>query len=304
MFKELTAKQRWLAIGMIGVTAITLIVIYNKIKKLGGSKTSSSGSSNKVSAADWVKENDFFTSTDGRNLSDLAKQVGITLKRNTGLNSSFSESKYKSYKDNPSVYWAVYDIQEDKFLASSENASKNLYGASVPKVCVAAAAFNNNNGTLPSNSDYQKVIKLLVKSDNDVWTDVQNIAGGGNAVNEWSKKMGYNMQPARNGGNNSNAIDMCKFWKDVCRGNFAGAENIFKISSSCQTSGSRSKKCMPTDIYLGGKTGTYQNANHDCCWIQKGDKFYSICVLTELGSSGSEVIAQMFRGLYEEYINK
>ena len=112
------------------------------------------------------------------------------------------------------------------------------------------------------------------------------------------------MKPARKMGNTSNAIDMCKFWNDVCRNKFEGAENIFKISSSCQTSSSRSKKCMPKDVYIGGKTGSYSNVNHDCCYIEKDGRFYSICVLTELGSKGSEAIAQMFRGLYNEYINK
>ena len=58
---------------------------------------------------------------------------------------------------------------------------------------------------------------------------------------------------------------------------------------------------MPKEVFMGGKTGTYEASNHDCCWIRNGDKFYSISVLTELGSNGSNVIAQMFRGLYDEY---
>jgi hypothetical protein len=58
---------------------------------------------------------------------------------------------------------------------------------------------------------------------------------------------------------------------------------------------------MPSNVYIGGKTGTYNEYNHDSCWIQDGGKFFSITVLTELGSSGSEAIAQMFRGLYDEY---
>lgn len=296
----MTKKEKWILVSILGITAITLSFIYIKSK---GNKKNKGGFFNKVKADDWANDSDFFTTSSGKNLQKLANQVSIKLKRNTGLDGKFNEEKYKEYKNNKSVFWAVYDINNNKFIDFSSNADTIVYGASVPKVCVAAAAFSNNNGILPNDRDYQNVIKLLVKSDNNTWDSVQELAGGKDAVNEWSEKMGFKMKPARRGGNNASAKDMARFWNDVCRNNFKGAEDIFKISSSCQTSSSRSKKCMPKDVYLGGKTGTYEKSNHDCCWIQTGDKFYSICVLTELGSNGSDVIAQMYRGLYEEYIN-
>ena len=233
-----------------------------------------------VDALNWSKKDNFFTLSNGTNLIPLAKQAGITLKRNTGLNSSYSESKYQSAKKNPKVYWAIYDITNDRLIDSSKNASVNIYGASVPKVVVASAALDNNYGDF-SSSDYEKLIKLLVKSDNDVWTPIQNLAGGADEVNQWAKKMGYTTKPARGNVNNSNAIDMCKFWRDVCRNNFKGAEAIFTISSSCQTNSSRGLKYMPSNVYMGNKTGTYNDSNHDTGWVQKGDNFYSISVLTE-----------------------
>lgn len=254
-------------------------------------------------SSDWAKQTNFFITTTGINLSTLAKKVSITLSRNKGYSSSgYSESKYKAAKANSKVFWAIYDISNDTLLASSSNASKTVYGASVPKVLVASAALSNNGGKFTNEADYSKVIQLLVKSNNDVWTPIQNIAGGASAVNNWAKKMGYNMQPARTAGNNASAIGMCQFFKDVCRNNFEGAEIIFRITASCQTSGARSRKYMPSSVYLGSKTGTYNDSNHDCGWIQVGDKFYAIAVLTELGSAGSETIAQMWRGLYEEYV--
>lgn len=255
-----------------------------------------------VQALNWEKAPDFFTTSKGINLQSLAKKVGISLSRNKGLNSSgFSESKYKSAKSNPDIYWAIYDISKDTLLASSSNATKNVYGASVPKVFVASAALANNNGNI-SSADYEKVIKLLVKSDNEVWTPLQNLAGGGQKVNDWAKSMGYKNQPARSMGNNVNAIDMCKLWRDVCRDNFKGAEVIFRISSSCQTSASRSRKYMPSSVFIGSKTGTYLKSNHDCGWVQKGGNFYAIAVFTELGSGGSDYIANMWRGLFNEYV--
>lgn len=282
---------------LVGVTGFILgLRKRNKLIK--------NSSNDDLESKKWSSDTNFFVNADGKNLFDLAKKAGITMKRNTGLNSSgYSSSKYNQYKTNDKVYWCIYDIQNDKALASSKGADKNVYGASVPKICVAAAAFDNNGGKLSTDKDYQMAIKLLVKSDNEVWTPVQNLAGGTEAVNSWADKMGYTMKPARNGGNSCNAFDMCKFFSDVCHNRFKGAENIFKMSSSCQTHSSRSLKYMPTDVYIGGKTGTYNVSNHDCCFIQKGDKFYSISVLTELGSTGSDVIACMFRGLYDEYID-
>ena len=294
-FKEFFNKNKKAIIGTLALAIVGGAIVYFYKK---GKKTT-----NKIMANTWSNSIDFFT-VDGKNLLQLGKEVGISMTRNKGLNSAFSKDVYESNKENPKISWAVYDINNEKLLASSKNASTNVYGASVPKICVASATFDKNGGKLPTDGDYQKVIKLLVKSDNEVWTYLQDLAGGADAVNSWSKKMGYTMQPARGGGNNANAIDMCKFFNDVCRNNFKGAENIFKISSSCQTSAGRSKKCMPKDVFMGGKTGTYEDSNNDCCWLQKDDKFYSICVLTQLGGNGSNVIAQIFRGLYNEYIVK
>lgn len=264
-------------------------------------QTSTSTSGAQGAATSWSDDPSFFTDSKGKNLLTLASGSGISLTRKKGLNGSFDKAKYNSSKNNSKVYWAVYDITANKLLASSSNASSNVYGASVPKVCVASAAFSVNKGVLPSDSDYGKVIKLLVNSDNTVWDDVGKLAGGDNAVNDWASAMGYKMKPGRRAGNQSNALDMCKFWSDVCQGKFPGADTIFRITSACNTGKSRSLKCMPSDVYMGGKTGSYKNVNHDTCWIQRGNNFYSISVLTELGSAGSSVIAHMFRGLYDEY---
>lgn len=255
-----------------------------------------------VSASNWSNDPNFFVTSKGINLSALAKKVGITLSRNKGLGKSYSEANYKKAKTNPNVFWAIYDIQKGKVLASSSQANRNIYGASVPKVLVASAALSKNKGTLPNQSDYENLIKLLVKSDNDAWTPIQNIAGGADSVNKWAKSMGYSMEPARGKGNQSNAIDMCKFWADVCNNKFEGADVIFRITNSCQTGASKSRKYMPTNVFIGGKTGTYESSNHDCAWIESSGRFFSINVLTNLGSSGAEVIANMFRGLYDEYI--
>lgn len=285
-------EKKYYIYGALITIALVTIVLYLKNKVTSG-----------LSALGWSNDTNFFTTTKGINLLTIASKSGIKLIRNKGLGGSgYKEYKYQSAKNNPKVYWAIYNISKDKIVAQSTNANKNVYGASVPKVIVASAALDKYNGLFPNQSDYEKVIKLLVKSNNDVWTPLQNLAGGGNAVNSWSKKMGYTMQSARGMGNNANALDMCKFWSDVCHNRFDGAEVIFRVSASCQTSASRSRKYLPTSLFIGSKTGTYQSSNHDTGWINVGSDFYSISVMTELGSNGSDTIASMFRGLHDEYI--
>ena len=254
-----------------------------------------------VEALGWSLSPNFFTDLRGKNLGAIGASVGVSMKRNTGANKAFDRARYDAAKANPKVYWAVYDINADRLLAASPNGNVNVYGASVPKVCVSAAAFARQGGVLPSDADYGKVIRLLVLSDNTVWDDVGRLAGGDAGVNQWAASMGYNMRPARRAGNQSNAVDMCRFWSDVCHGRFPGADDIFRITNSCQTGGSRSLRCMPSDVLMGGKTGTYEANNHDTCWVQRGDRFFAITVLTELGGAGGDAIAHMFRGLYEDY---
>ena len=237
---------------------------------------------------------------------------GKVLSINKGYDNPFDQNVYNTNKTSSRVYWAVHDITNDVPIANHQGGTL-LYGASVPKVVVAAAAFDNNNGTLPTVDDYKNVIKLLVASyndggqDNNVWANVTNLAGGVAGVNAFNAKMGYTMRSARPP-NNVSALDMCYFFRDVIRNRFKGAEFIYKLTASCGTSNGRGKKCMPKDVIVGGKTGTVDGKNHNCCWIKTNDnKFYAISVLTS-GFSESKIaaniVAQMFRGLYNDYIVK
>lgn len=287
-------KNKWYLIGGVSLTAI---LVYYLIKK-GGRSISSLASS--VKANDWANDKNYWKvgSTD---LQSIAKSVGITLTHNKGLGSNFTDEQYKNAINKPKVSWAVYDITNNKFLAQSNNSSQNIYAASVSKVVVTATAYNNNNGTLPNNEDIGKAIKLLVKSDNNVWDALVKLAGGDDAVNKFSDKMNYNMKPARRKGNSVSAKGMSLFWNDVLRNNFKGAESIFKITSSCQTSGSRSRKYLPTSSYVGGKTGSWNNQYmHDSAYISNGNKWYSITVLTD-GNYTSDTVGLIFGGLFKQY---
>lgn len=289
-------RNKWYLGGAIAIALLGVgFVVLRKTKGGKGGRLFGGG----LKADEWSSQKDFWN-VSGTRLDTIGKSVGITMSRNKGLGSSFSETAYLQLKNKPTISWAVYDISKDSLIGKSENASKGVYGASVSKVVVSANAYDKNKGELRSDADIGKVIKLLVKSDNGVWDAVTEMGGGNDSVNDFSNRMGYGMSPARRKGNSISATGMVKFWRDVCRNKFDGAESIFKITSSCQTSSSRSRKCIPTNCYMGGKTGTYDRYNHDTAWIQKGDKWYAICVLTS-GNDGSDAVATMFGGLFKEF---
>lgn len=284
-------RNKWFVGGGL---ALAIVGVAYYLSRKGGALFSS------VKANDWSKEKDFWKvgSTD---LQSIAKSVRITLTHNKGLGNNVSDSSYKTALARPRVYWAVYDINKNKLLAQSQNSTKNIYGASVSKAVVVACAYNNNNGTLPTQSDIGKAIRLLTVSDNDVWTALGNLAGGDSAVDSFSQKLGLaNMLPSRKN-NKINPVGMCLFWNNTLRNNYKGAESVFKISSSCQTHSSRSRKYLPSTSYVGGKTGTWNNQyTHDSAFFNVGDNWYAITVLSD-GSDSSETIAVLFGGLFKQY---
>ena len=180
------------------------------------------------------------------------------------------------------------------------DSKKNVYAASVSKAVTAAAALNQHNGNLPNAGDLDKLKAFLVKSDNGVWNHFTNLAGGWEKVNSWAKSMGWSMLPGRrSGGNLINAHDMCLFWSAVLNRSFPGAEIIEKMSNACATSSGRSRKYIPSNCRIGGKTGLYQKSMHDSAWIVSPTGRFSIVVLTELASA--PIVATMFGGLFKEY---
>ena len=216
----------------------------------------------------------------------------------------FSLQKYYEYKKNNNVFLCVYDITDQKMLFTTKNASKNIEAASISKVCAAMAALDNNGGTFKNAADYISMSKLLIDSDNASWDRIQELAGGKQGVNEWSSENGYMFKPAcvGTGNNQTNAIDMCHFWSDVFHGKYLGWEKIIELTAACATHDDRSLKYMPKNIKIGGKTGTFETANHDSCWLEYNGKLYSITILTLLGENADNIVATLFKGLFDEYI--
>jgi len=285
-------KNRWY-IG--GGLALAIIGVSYLLTRRGGFLSGG------VKANDWANEKDYWRvgSTD---LKSIGKSAGINLGQNKGLGYSLNDSEYKRALDRPKVSWSVYDISRDKLLAKSNNANTNMYGASVSKAVVVGCAYSKHDGTLPTKDDIGKAIRLIVVSDNSTWNDLTKLAGGDEAVNEFSNKLGLNnMKPAKNKGNLINPIGMCLYWNNVLRNKFEGAESVFKITSSCQTHASRSRKYLPKTSFVGGKTGTWDGRyTHDSAWFNVGNNWYAISVFSD-GRDSSETIALLFGGLFKQY---
>jgi hypothetical protein len=93
---------------------------------------------------------------------------------------------------------------------------------------------------------------------------------------------------------------MCKFWSDTYNNKYEGSNTILKITNSVQTSSNKSLPYLPQDVFVGGKTGTYAQYNHDSVWIKGDNGVFSITILSD-GSINSDNLGQMFGGLYDEY---
>lgn len=284
-------KNRWIIGSGLAVAIIGTFYLLSRRKGLFSG----------VKANDWIADKNYWM-VGNKDLKAIGKSAGITMEQNKGYGNSLSDSAFNNALARPKVSWAVYDISKNKLLAQSGNANNNMYGASVSKAVVVGCAYSKHDGTLPSSDDIGKAIRLLVISDNNMWNALTQLAGGDDAVNDFSNRLGLNgMKPAKNKGNLINPVGMCLFWKDVLQNRFAGAESVFKITSSCQTHGSRSRKYLPTTSFVGGKTGTWDGRyTHDSAWFNVGNNWYSISVFSD-GSDSSETIALIFGGLFKKY---
>lgn len=252
---------------------------------------------------------EYFYTYLGLNLLQLASKYDLDLKKNRGLQEKgFDPFLYEVLKDSPNTFLCVLDVSSNKILFQTHNSKQNIEAASLSKVWASMSALDTNKGTLPSVSDYEDMLRLLVCSNNQTWDNIQDLGGGTEGVDKWAQEKGFNVEPDCKT-NLVNAYDMCRFWSAVLRGQFLGSELILKLSSACKTHDTRALKYMPADCFLGGKTGTFEQANHDSCWILYNGRFYVITVMTLLGSTNEtlsdmtdEEVALLFRGLFDEFV--
>lgn len=251
----------------------------------------------------------FFVLDDGLDLKKFDKKNRLIARNGVGV--EFGKEQIKTYlklKANKLVHWIIRDLETGKVIdLRQDTVEKEVEGASVPKAIVAAAALHNLKGTFKTEKDWFEAFELLVESENQYWDNIQRLAGGSAAVNEFSEDMGYEqMKPAHHDRNTINAWYLSQFLYDIFHGHFIGAEVLFKIMSACNTgrgnppSTMKGPKYIPSDIYMGGKTGTWDKYQHDMRFLRFRDHWYAIVVLVETGKS--EDVAIMFGGLFREYL--
>jgi len=245
---------------------------------------------------------DFFTLSDGTDLTDFDSE-GL-LARRVGSDATFTssmQSAYEQLKTDPLMHWTVRDLDSDnRFIAKSDNADQNVYGASVSKALVLAALLWNREGALDPVS-WDQGIRLIARSDNTVWTPLEDKAGGPDGVQAFVHAMGYERTIGyRRSGNQINALELSDFLDDLHHQRFAGAEGLYKLMSACKTGSLRAPKYLSSSIVFGGKTGKWKHWVHDMRFLEIDGKRYAIVVLTEAGES--EKVALMFAGLAREYL--
>jgi beta-lactamase class A len=245
---------------------------------------------------------DFFVLADGTDLTDFDSEG--SLQRRVGSDTPFTSSHqatYEQLKTDARLRWIVRDLgAADRYIAKSDNAHENLYGASVSKALVLAALLWSRDGAL-DGATWDQGIRLITRSDNSVWTPLEDKAGGANGVQAFVDEMGYeNTIGYRRSGNQINALELSDFLYDVHHQRFAGAEGLYKLMSACRTGSTRARKYLPSQVVMGGKTGSWKQWAHDMRFLEIDGRRYAVIVLSEAGDS--EKVAVMFGGLVREYL--
>ncbi len=285
-----------------------------------------------------VRTNDevFFTLENNINLRALGgKQAGNLLTRVKGKGNRFGaqqRTRYCEIKQNPEqVQWVLNDLETGEIISRSANADKLYFGASVSKLFVAAALLNKQGGTV-NEAQFNKLVRMIVVSDNRAWKELQRQAGddgsndsGREAVDEFVQGMGYadikgfqgwmrKKDGTRIHGNELNALQLSNFLYDTYQRNYDGAELLWKIMHATRTGRSKIDKYTPSDVYIGGKTGSYHGANaspetilhtsikarNHAAVLQIGEKYYGLSILANTGSD--EDVAILGGGLIREYL--
>ncbi|MDZ4678608.1 MAG: serine hydrolase [Oligoflexia bacterium] len=284
-------------------------------------------------------DNSFMTLPDGRSLKKISVK-GKKLELARGGNIKFGLAEQNAYLKLKQetltipghlVQWTLMDLDRHQVIAQSASARLKIFGASVAKIFTAATLLDKKNGKL-SKSQLQLMADMLVVSSNTAWTELQKQIGDGYddrgraTTHAFTQRMGYLRTRGFQGywgdmhGNELTTEELAEFLYDTYQGNYPGAEVQWKIMHTCRTGESRARKYLPSSLYIGGKTGTYdgstvnpetgstQNANgtqysvrvrnHVVVFNVKG-KEYGLAILADTGSD--ESAALLAGGLLHEY---
>lgn len=279
-----------------------------------------------------VTDKDFTTLPDGQLLTSISVS-GENLTLSTGTGTTFSaenQSEYEALKSATqsepahSVQWTFMDMDAHRVIAKSLSSGKKIFGASSSKIYVAATLLDQQNGQV-SDSQLQLMADMLVVSSNSAWTELQAQIGDGSSemgrerVNNFTQRMGYPLTRGFQGylgdthGNELVPDEAIETLFDTYTNAFPGAETLWKLMHTCRTGSSRGRKYIPSNIYVGGKTGTYDGPtenpatgeqyevairNHILVFNVDGRQ-YGLVILSNSGSD--ESVALLAGGLIREY---
>jgi hypothetical protein len=278
-----------------------------------------------------VTDAEFMRLPDGSSLSDI-KVSGVRLGLSHGTGKAFTpavNAKYQSVKEdamknpNSRVQFVLMDLDAHRIVEQSASAGRRLFGASVAKVYVASTLMDKQKGTMTA-SQKQLFADMLVVSSNTAWTNLQAQIGNGNsdkgreAIFNFTQRMGYVNTRGWQGswgsrhGNELTAADLAELLHDTYKGRYAGAEIFWKFMHTCRTGGERGRKYLPSNLIVGGKTGTYDGPtqidgvttsvkvrNHIMVFNWNGHQ-YGLTILADTGSD--ETAAALAGGLIREYL--
>jgi hypothetical protein len=226
-----------------------------------------------------VSDADFMRLPSGKLLTDI-RVKGSRLSLSRGSGRSFGSSQQQAYaalkaatqrEPDHKVQWVFMDLDAHRVIEKSLSSSRKVFGASSSKVYVASALVDRKEGSL-SSSQMQLLANMLVVSSNTAWTNLQSQIGDGSSnkgrerIQAFTLKMGYLKTRGFQGywghmhGNELIADEAVETLHDIYKGNFTGAEIVWKLMHTCRTGSSRGRKYIPSSVYVGGKTGTFDGS--------------------------------------------
>lgn len=277
-----------------------------------------------------------FRRDDGR---DLRAEVDASTRRLLtpvqGRGFRFGPSQKKRYcrlkADPEQVQWVLTDLESGEVLSRSPGAERLFFGASASKIFVAAALLDKQKGELRPEQ-LRLLVRMIVVSDNGAWLSLQRQTAaegtddaGRAAVHGFVQKMGYPTirgfqgwmrRPggSRTHGNELNAVEVARFLQDTYARRYDGADTLWKIMHATKTGGSKIDKYTPSNVYIGGKTGTYSGPNESpetvelptirarnhAAVVTVGNRHYGVVILTNTGDN--EDVAVLGGGLMREFL--
>lgn len=280
-------------------------------------------------------------------LSGLASTHGVGTKFGADQCEQFKKL-YSNSKlaENKKVQWVLMDLDADQrgvIVDQSSNIDQRIFGASTSKIFVAAALLDRRGGQL-TDRNITLMKSMIIQSSNAAWSELQTVLGDGSwqlgqrrnliftqkiglhstrgfsgtiaasALGDELKTLKGNEQTAAGGihGNELTARETTELVYDIVRGKFAGAEILRKIMSAYRTGSAKGNKYVPSDIAVGGKTGTYGgesielgkavnvNVRNTALFFKgRNGKRFGITVLANTGAD--ETSALIVGGLIRKY---